>query len=182
MVPPNAALFFNSLMQICAFDPIPTEDWWHEVLQVEVTEPVSPNFAIIGYESKWLLVNLGSFAFILIAFPFFYLISPILTPCSHSYSVERIRNFLRRNLVWSGPLRIMKESYLIVIIPALINIYVLRFTSFGEAVNSILCITFIVLMIGIPITIYRFMKKKRTALENKWIKKKYNVIYCQPSL
>ena len=147
MVPPNAALFFNSLMQICAFDPIPTEEWWHEVLQVEVTEAVSPNFSLIGYESKWLLVNLGSFAFFLIVFPLFYLISPLLARWSHHYKVERIQNFLRRNLIWTGPLRIMKESYLIVIIPALINLYVLRFTSFGEAVNSILCLTFIALMI-----------------------------------
>ncbi len=76
----------------------------------------------------------------------------------------------------------MKESYLIVIIPALININLLRFKSFGEALNSTLCLIFILLMLIIPYTIHKFMKKKRTALENKWIKKKYSVIYSQPSI
>ena len=160
IVPPNAALFFDSLMSVCAFDPIPTEELWHIWLQVEETGAISNNFALIGYESKLILVNLGSFTLFLIAFPLLYLISPILEPCKSNYRVEKLRLFIRGSLVWAGPLRIMKESYLIVIIPALININLLRFDSYGMALNSILCLAINSLMLLIPYWIYKFMKKK----------------------
>ena len=82
LVPPNAALFFDALMKICAFDPIPTEDVLHGALEVEETGALTNNFATIGYESKWFLINLGSFTFVIATFPLLSLISPLLKPCS----------------------------------------------------------------------------------------------------
>ena len=65
-------------MKICAFDPIDTEDFLHEKLGVKKTGALTDNFKTIGYESKWFLVNLGSFTFFLAALPLLYMISPIL--------------------------------------------------------------------------------------------------------
>ena len=65
-------------MHVCAFDPIPMEDWWHDKLKLKRTKALSLNFETIGYDSRWFIVNLGSLAMFIIIFPFVYLLMPML--------------------------------------------------------------------------------------------------------
>ena len=95
MMPPNINIFFTELMKVCAFDPIPTNDLWHNVFQLEETGALSPNFDTIGYESYWVIVNLGSFTFIVVAFPVLLIVRPILKPCRGYHRVKKTRKWLR---------------------------------------------------------------------------------------
>ena len=160
-MPPNANLFFTALMHICAFDPIDTEDFWHEKLEVESTGALTQNFETIGWESKWFIVNLGSFTFFIIIIPFLFLISPLLRPCNENYRVMQFRRYLDSSLIWGVPLRIMMESYMIVLIPALINMTHLKFNSYGAAINSGLSLLYITIALLIPIQVRRFIKRYR---------------------
>lgn len=59
-LPANAGLFFKAVMQIAAFDFYEFGDVVHSVFQVDPTEPIDSNFEAIGFESQYLLVNMGS--------------------------------------------------------------------------------------------------------------------------
>ena len=60
IMPSNLALVFYILMRIAAIDVIPTDGLYDTVFNLEPTEPLSINFAAVGFESLWLIYNLGS--------------------------------------------------------------------------------------------------------------------------
>ena len=122
-IPPNAGIFYQALMQVCAFDPFPAEDFLHETLRVQPTAAYGMNFEMIGYESMWFIINIGSLAFLILSLPFLYLVVPVMSPCAKIKNFKTFRNWLRRNLFYSAPIRLARESYLILLIPALINLF-----------------------------------------------------------
>ena len=59
-MPSNIALVFYVLMRIAAIDVIPTDNLYDTLFDLEPTEPLSINFEAVGFESMWLIYNLGS--------------------------------------------------------------------------------------------------------------------------
>ena len=153
-------------MKICAFDPIPMEDWYHEKLQIKKTAALSQNFETIGYDSKWFIVNVGSFAIFLIIFPAIYLLFPMLKPFENNHRIKTTSMWLSHNLIYSAPLRIYTESYLIVFIPAFINIQALEWNNIGEYLNSGSSVFFISAAVLLPIIHYRFLHENKKIIHN----------------
>jgi len=59
-MPGNASIFFSYLLQIVAFDVIPTDNAYDAVFGFEESQPVSTNFELTGYESVYFIRNMGS--------------------------------------------------------------------------------------------------------------------------
>ena len=55
MPPPNAAEFFNFLMQIASFDIIPTGIMYDHLLNVDELGALTQNFEAVGFESHYFL-------------------------------------------------------------------------------------------------------------------------------
>ena len=126
----------------------------------------------------WFIVNIGSFVFVILAFPFFFLLIPAMEPCQRIKSIKKIRNYLIKNLLYSAPIRLIIESYLVLLIPALLNLYYLRGYTVGEVLNSGSSILVLVLSIAIPYRFYRFMKRNKTRLHRDYkLRKTYGSLY-----
>ena len=61
-IPANAGLFFKQIMQIAAFDLIEINEPLDKLLDLDPTEPINENFEAVGFESIYLLNNMGTLA------------------------------------------------------------------------------------------------------------------------
>jgi len=59
VLPGNAAYFFSFLMNIAAFDIIPTDELFDELFKYENKEPPTIQFGALGYETVYFIRNLG---------------------------------------------------------------------------------------------------------------------------
>jgi len=116
-------------MSIAAFDIIDTSPYLDKILNLNPSEPMSGNFATVGFESLYVLHNLGSFlivllvliAEIIVSLMMMKLCSPeckywgkklydsifcgqIISLLFESYSVLTMSCFINiRNLSWDSP-------------------------------------------------------------------------------
>ena len=83
IIPANAQIFFNYIFQVVAFDPIDIQKPVEEYFNLEQSEEVelASNFEQMGYESSYLLVNLGSLLLIFI-FEFTVILTIMLLYCA----------------------------------------------------------------------------------------------------
>ena len=70
-LPINAAKFFKTISQIAAFEIYDMNDFYHNLLNIPPTEAFSDNFEELGFESRYILNNVG-------AMVLFYLLYPVL--------------------------------------------------------------------------------------------------------
>ena len=111
-------------------------------------------------------------------FPTLFLLEKLLNPCKQCKYVKKLKEWLSRNLKWNAPLRLMIESYLIMLVPAFINMHHLKWGSYGEIINSGLSLVYIVLSVLIPILVYRFLHKHRTVLcSDNYLHSKYGTLF-----
>ena len=87
------------MMQICAFDPLPVDDILHDMTGVETTEAFSFNFEMIGYESMWFVVNIGSLAFIILFSAVLLTMIPLLKYCNQVTFISKFRNYLKSKVL-----------------------------------------------------------------------------------
>ena len=68
IVPANALIFFSYIFSVASFDPIDIQEPVEEFFDLKQTDGVelASNFVELGYESSYLLSNLGSLLPILI--------------------------------------------------------------------------------------------------------------------
>ena len=62
ITPANAGLFFKQIMQIAAFDIVEISGPLDSLLNLEPTDPINQNFETVGFESVYLLNNMGTLA------------------------------------------------------------------------------------------------------------------------
>ena len=66
---------FGILMQIAAFDAIPTDMIYDDyVFGPQDGDPINEDFESVGFESIWIVPNLGSLGFYILLIPFAYLL------------------------------------------------------------------------------------------------------------
>ena len=73
---------FGILMTIAAFDVIPTDYLYDKyIFGPQDGDPITPDFEAVGFETIWFLPNLGSFALVIAAIPFIYLLYFLFAIC-----------------------------------------------------------------------------------------------------
>ena len=76
-LPINAAKFYEEIFKIAAFDFYDTGDMVHQTLDLVPTEPLNGNFEELGFESRYLLNNMGTIIFMFLIYPVLYIIQKI---------------------------------------------------------------------------------------------------------
>ena len=73
---------FGILMTIAAFDAIPT-DWIYDnyVFGPQEGDPINPDFESVGFETIWIVPNLGSLGWYLACIPLIYLLYYLTAIC-----------------------------------------------------------------------------------------------------
>ena len=75
--PINFSQFMSKIQQIAAFDFYETGEIIEKYLEIESTEPFNANFEELGFESTYILNNLGTLILFFITYPMFLLIYPV---------------------------------------------------------------------------------------------------------
>ena len=121
-LPPNAGMFFGFIMQIAAFDILPTDDFYEEYTDIDDSDPINDNFDAVGFSSLFFLYNLGSMALAIVGVPIIGLVILLLKPFRCINKVHRLHNKLRRWMMWGHPITVVFETYTVIVICSLINI------------------------------------------------------------
>ena len=107
----------------------------HNLLNIEPTEPFSDNFEQLGFESRYMLNNMGTMIFFILAYPILWIIQKVLLSCKKcSRRIQTPHRKLKRALYYAMPITLMLESYSILTLCCLIAVPVISFDSVGLAV------------------------------------------------
>ena len=183
VLPGNVYVFFSAIFQIAAFDYYDTNDMLHELLDVPETDPYNESFGELGFESRYLLNNLGTMLFFFLAIPPQYLLFKCLNWCRHRWScAKKMAKKLRRTLFYSWFVTTMFESYSVISICCLIALPQLSFDTWGLTVQSTVCLLFAVTYITVPYTLLYRLSKRGGELKNKSVAAKYGGVFEELSL
>ena len=134
-LPANAAIFFKSIFQIAAFDFYDLNDIINSLLQIEPTEPFNENFEDIGFESRYIINNMGTMIFFYIFYPSLIIFEKAISRCKNSsLCCNRFQSSLRSSLYYNVLITGLFESYALISICCLIHIPVISFDSYGLSV------------------------------------------------
>ena len=70
-------MFFEEMFKVAAFDFYDTGDMINDTLKLLPTEPLNINFEELGFESRYLLNNMGTMIFMFIIYPMLMIIQKI---------------------------------------------------------------------------------------------------------
>ena len=126
--PANVNMLFEKIMEIAAFDLFEVNEPLDKLLNLEPTEPFNERFSTVGFESIYLLNNLGTLNFAYIAWILAALVTLGLRRFAlDSDKVYTIFNKMRKLLFFNTIISIYIESYSLLAVCCLIN---LNYVSF----------------------------------------------------
>ena len=84
--------------------------------------PLNSNFSAVGFNSMYFVYNIGSMIISYIAFPILSLIVACLKPCyKKSKCLTSVYNKIRQQIYWNSTIKVLTETYVIVVMCVLIN-------------------------------------------------------------
>ena len=72
---------YGYLLQIVAFDVVPTDDFYDKYLELPAPVAMTESFQSLGYESKYFLRNAGSISLYFAVYPISLLVTVIFGKC-----------------------------------------------------------------------------------------------------
>ena len=152
-LPPLCSIFFGFLMQIASFDLIPIDSVIEEHGGMTPRDPINTNFESIGFESMYLLINLGTILIMIILFPVFLLILLILRLVDCYSCSSKVSEKISRNLFWNAPIKILTESFAIILMCCFINLKVLGMDTTGESISSVMTLFLLLVCLTYPLVL-----------------------------
>ena len=177
VLPANVGVYYNVMMQIAAFDVVEMDNYYNRMTG-QSTAALSFNFQLIGYDSMWLINNLGTLGLIFSFFPLIYLIPALLAPFSALRHLRKTREKLMRTFYWSSPIRLLLESYILIVICSLINARWLKWKSNWDKLNTCLTFFFVIAALIVPFVVSKWLKKYRHMLDKKDFKSRFGSMYA----
>lgn len=168
-MPANTGMIFNALMEIAAFDAIPTEQIYDELVGVDFGEAITANFETVGLESSYIINNLGSLGLVIMLYPLLYLLYYVSAYCRCCKFVRKRRKSLHRNLFWGALFRLVIESYLIGLLCCAINYRLVGYSvdSPWDQANAAFCTLLAVVYLSFPLYVMCFLSKNWNQLQTK---------------
>ena len=135
VIPPFCGIFFGFLMKIASFDIIPIGDLIDEYGGMTPRDPINANFEAIGFESMYLVTNLGTILIVICSFPILALIYLILKPFQFKCAMY-IKAKIAASIFWNSPIKVFEEGFIIIALCCMINLQVLSVQTTGEVISS----------------------------------------------
>ena len=129
-------MFFISMMTIAAFDIYEIGDDVNNILDLEPTEPVNNNFNRLGLESRYFINNVGTLMLWPLIILFLLIFYGTMKKCSNFKLCHSMRGVAINglsSLKYSAIITMVRESFSLVMLCALINIPIISFGSYGVA-------------------------------------------------
>ena len=154
-------------MKIASFDIINTADYWDKWLEHEDTSGLNENFDKLGFDSMYFTDNMGTMflGFII------YLILIILLPLLQCLSVrfERLTGTYeswRKSIFYNYISTMIIESYSILSLCSLVSLNFIVFNSYGNIVDSCICLFFSAVVFLFPPLVTWFTAKNWEVIDH----------------
>ena len=127
-IPANAGVFFKQIMQIAAFEIIEISEPLNKILDLQPTEPINENFEAVGFESIYLLNNMGTLAIAYLIWAVAAIITLFLKLfMDTSKKIKKAYHKLRKKLFFNSLISLFLESYSLISVCCLINMSFISF-------------------------------------------------------
>ena len=91
-------------------------------MNIDGNDALNSNFEAIGFQSRYFVYNIGSMILTYIALPILSVITALLKACSKKHRcVAIVYNKIREQIYWNGTIKMLTETYVIVVMCVLIN-------------------------------------------------------------
>ena len=150
------------------------------MLDLEPTEPFSLSFKELGFESRYMLNNLGTMLIFYALYPVSMLLQLFLSRCCRCiHCFDRIRKKLKHMLYFKMIITVVFESYAIVALSCIVGLQNLNYGSAGLKVQLWSCIVFTVFIFLFPALILGYLSRNFANLHDKRIKKRFGTLYSE---
>ncbi len=170
-IPAEATIFFSYIFQICAFDPIPTDDLYAYVFNFE-NEPFNARLDNAGYGSMFIIKNLGSLFLLLVLIPPFLLLAKLVVIASTCK--PKVVSWFRKQLdgmIWNGLITMFSEAYLVLCVVCKLNQQViLKPDTVPEYMSAALAMALDISLVIVPLTLYILFWQKWNAVNLDLVK------------
>ena len=139
-------------------------------------DPININFEAVGFESMYVLINLGSMLILFILFPSLAFLEVVMRFIP-ARNTQKASKFLRKKLYWNSSIRFFKESYAIALMCALINMKAFTSSTPGEFGSVTFAILIIVLAIVVPIILGIAIQRNFHQLKKKKVEELFGASY-----
>ena len=178
ILPINAAKFFGTISSIAAFEVYDFGEPINKMLDVPATEPYNDNFEELGFESRYMLNNMGTLFFFYPAYPALMLIHWILNRfCNCTLRCGKFQRSLKHLIYYKLIITVIFESYAIVAVSVLIGLQILDFSSAGLVVQSSICIIFTIFILLMPVMMFRHVTHHFAWLADHKMKRRVGTLY-----
>ena len=167
-------------MTIAAFDFYEIGEDVEYLLELEPTDPVSVNFDRLGFGSLYFIDNMGT----LMIWPIFLISSAIfiiiLERCHAFTKIKSCGRLTRLGVGWlkySALITFTRESFIIILLCALISLPIISFKTYGLVIQSSSTIFFLSTILLWPITLYCILAYNFYDLQQPDLRKKYGEAY-----
>ena len=168
LLPSSAATFYKSIFTIAAFDMYDMNGFYRDLLDVPDNGPYNENFEEFGFESQYILSNMGTMILFYIVYPLLILVQKCLHRCRNVCNcAKKNSRKLRSGLYFSLLLTTIFESYSLIILTCLIALQVISFDSWGLAVQSVTCLAFTLSFLTLPFFLMQKLARKMELLRQK---------------
>ena len=134
-LPADATVFFKHIFEIAAFAFYDTNDLIYNGLDTEPGEPFNDNMEDLGFDTQYMLNNMGSMVVFYLLYPPLALISHISLKLKDRFDFCLMtRRYLRERIYYGVIIVVIFETYVVVALCCVISLPALEFSSSGLAV------------------------------------------------
>ena len=150
----------------------------HRWLSIEPTEPFNEQFETLGFESLYILNNMGTMTAFYLCYPVLIIVYKVMKRCRNlCLCAKKTQTGLRALLYYKLVLTVMIESYSLIAICCFIGLPIVEFTSPGLALQSFICLVATIFIALVPYLLIVYLSKHFKLLGDDKMKKRHGALY-----
>ena len=163
---------------------IPTQQIYHKMLKRlekenwNTDQLVLSKFQNLGFETIWLIPNLGSIIYFVGLWVVLLAILTLLAVTTkYCHNSDRCRKKLKGHVFWNMPISFINDVFIVAVMCCLINIFHASWGIPESILNSTLAYIILVCLTLYPIGVQCFLYKRRSSLRKRSFKRKFKNAY-----
>lgn len=153
--PASASIFFGQLMSLITLQLVDLTDTYTSVLQLPEVDPYTEQFNTMGYNSMFVILNLGTVVLgMTIPIILFVIVSSVIKWLLPKYN--KFKQKITDQLFFDKTFDFINETYILLAMCACLNLRELHWDSFGVIINSLLSILLLAVTVVFPVFIANF--------------------------
>jgi len=151
-IPATTSTFFIQLIALMTYKIFDPSSFFIDYLNLEELEPLTDQYDLLGYQSLYVILNLGSVCFSLflpyLIWALMYLVINHLI-IKYKTFAEKVTNYF----FFDKAFAYLNETYFLLAMCASINLHYFVWGSHGDNTNSLLTVVLLAVVVAFPIAV-----------------------------